>query len=390
MNSHDVFKVFIPNSIIGMGAVESLGTEVRRLGGQKVLIATDDGITRAGLLDRVKQLLIKEGFEVGTFTDCKPDAPVESVKNCAQFAKDGRYDLLIGLGGGSVLDTTKAASILAKAEDIKGIDIFRYLADPKQRGLPKVMIPTTAGTGSEWNKGAVITDDSGIKKVARSDYQLADLTVIDPGLTINLPPKQTADTGMDALAHAIEAYTSPKENIMSQVLSTASIKLIVGNLRTAYGLGSRSIEARYNMSIAAAIALSGMLSVGGAQLPHGMGHALQTKVHCTHGASVSILLPHILEFNMISNLPRFANLAKLMGEKVYGLSEYDGAQKAANAVRRLSSDIGIPQRLRDIGTKREDIPELVDIVFNHQSRSIANNAREVSKEDLKRLYENAW
>ncbi len=387
-------RVRIPNTFMGDGAVENVGALVKQRGGKKVLIITDSGIVQAGLVDEVKKPLEKEGIESATFDGCKSDALISVIKDCAQFAAKGDYDLIIGVGGGSVMDTAKVVRIAAKAKDISTETIRSYFGGVPGPGLPMILIATTAGSGAEMSGAAVVTDDVAggemLKRAIVNECLLPDAVIVDPLMTANLPPRITADTGMDALAHAIEGYTHARANVVSDMFAETALKLVSSNLRSAYGEGSANPEARYSMSVAASLAILAFNTAGGPTLTHGMGHSLQAKAHCTHGAACAIVSPHVMEFNIPACLPRFARIAELMGEKVDGLSPPDAAQKAVDAVRRLSLDVGMPTRLRDIGVKREAIPEIVDILFNVNGRTLINNPRECSKDDALKILEAAW
>jgi len=385
------FWVRVPDTLIGIGAVQNTGTLVKKLAAKKVLIVTDRGVAQAGLVDKVKRSLEEEGIELGIFDACEPDAPVNVIKSCAQFAKEGGYDLMISVGGGSTMDIAKVAAVVATAEDVAQEDINQYVPTKvPRRGLPKIHVPTTAGTGSEVSIAAVITDTDGRKKAILSEYFFPEVAIVDPLMTLNLPPRITADSGMDALSHAIEAYTTVKASIVSDMFAEMTMKLVADNLRTAYSKGSENLEARYNMAIAAHHSSIALSTAGGAILSHGMGYAIQMGIDCTHGVSCSIMLPHVMEFNMLTDQPRYAHMAELMGEKVEGLSLPDAAQKAADAVRQLSLDVNMPQRLRDIGVKKEQIPQLVDILFTYSPRHVSNNPHNCSREDAARIFEAAW
>jgi len=382
------FSVFIPNTSIGIGAVANTGTIVKNLDPKKVLIATDEGLVEAGLIDKVKHPLENEGIEYAVFDGCKPDAPYSVIERCAQVAKEGVYDLIIALGGGSVIDTVKAASVLATGE---GNDIYSCLGQDKVSwpGLPTVFIPTTAGTSAEWTWAAVVTDDSkGIKRSIYSNYLSPKAVIIDPSLTFGLSPHITADTGMDALIHGIEAYTTWKSNLISDMFAEQTIKLVAGNLRTAHGKGNHNVESRYNMAIAAALGFCFIFS--GLGLAHAMAYPLQLKRNISHGVSCAILLPFVMDYNMPVNLPKFAKIAELMGEEVGGLSLRDKALKASEAVRNLSIDVGMPQRMRDVGVKEEDIPDFVDNVLAFQPHVVDANPRNTSKDDVAGIFEAAW
>jgi alcohol dehydrogenase len=288
------------------------------------------------------------------------------------------------------MDNAKLTSILVTAEDISKEDMRQWLGADKitRRGMPKILIPTTSGTGAEWTQPSVVTAD-GRKTAVISVYLLPDVAIVDPLLTLNLPQKITADTGMDALTHAIETYTGLNANQFSDMLEEKAIRLIATNLRTAYAMGPKNVEARYNMSLASMLACNCLL-VSGSNLGHGMAHSLQSVVHdTTHGITCSLMLCPVMEFNMMATLEKQAKIAELMGEDVDGLSLQDRAHRAVEAVRRLSIDVGIPQRLRDIGVKKEDIQTAVDILFS-QPGYIARNPRQCSREEAMKIYESVW
>lgn len=381
------FSIFIPDTLIGVGAVDDLGSIVKGLKAKKVLIATDEGVVTTGLLNKVKYPLDSEGIEYGVFDGCLPDAPFSVIERCAQMAKHGCYDLIIALGGGSVIDTVKAASILAPGDG----DIHSYLGQYKvyHAGLPTVMIPTTAGTAAEWTWAAVVTDDEkGVKRSIYSHYLHPKAVIIDPLLTVALPRNATADTGMDALIHGIEAYTTCRSNVVSDMFAEQTIKLVAGNLRVAHGKGTKNIEARYNMAVAAALGFCFIFS--GLGLAHAMAYPLQLKSQISHGVSCSILLPFVMEYNIPVDLQKYARIAELMGEEIEGLSLRDKAIKSTDAVRKLSIDVEMPQRMRDVGVKKEDIPAFVDNVLTFQPHVVDANPRDASRDAIAKIFEAAW
>jgi len=386
--------VRLPYTLIGTGTVEQIGKMVKHLGGNKVLVVTDPGVVQAGLLEKVKQPLEKEHIEFGVFDKCEPDCPINVVQNCAQFAGEGGYDMLVGLGGGSALDTTKLVSVAAAAEDASHESISSYVVNgPPRRGLQTILIPTTAGTGSEISPVAVLVDVDGVKKAARHEYYLAKIAIVDPLMTQYLPPAITAQTGIDALSHSFEAYLCPTPNILADTLAEMAIKLISENLRTAYCKGAQNLESRYNMAIAATYAMSTLFMSGSTpnvSLYHAMGHSLQIEAKTTHGISLYLVMPAIMEFNLMATPERFAHIANLMGEKVEGLPLREAASKSIDAVKQLAMDVDLPQRLRDIGVKKEQIPKFVEVLFSNYAARIRANPRPLSRDDVTRLYELAW
>jgi alcohol dehydrogenase len=381
------FSLFIPETLIGVGAASDIGKIVKGLKLKKVLIATDKGVVKAGLLENISRPLANEGIAYGVFDECLPDAPFSVIKRCAQLAKEKSYDTIIALGGGSVMDTVKAASVLATGEK----DIYGCLGqyNVSWPGLATIMVPTTAGTAAEWTWAAVVTDDSkDVKRSIYSSYLHPKAVIIDPMLTLDLPPHSTADTGMDALIHGIEAYTTWRCNVVSDMFAEQTIKLVSDNLRAAHGKGSKNIEARYNMAVAAALGFCFIFS--GLGLAHAMAYPLQLKAKISHGISCAILIPFVMEYNLPTNQHRYAKIAELMGERVDGLSMKERAGKSIDAVRSLSMDLDLPQRMRDVGVLKEDIPAFVDNVLEFQPHVTVANPRDASKEAITRIFEAAW
>jgi len=314
-----IVSLHIPHTLTGMGSSRNVSSLVREIKPSNILIITDRNIAGAGLIDNVKLSLEEAGYLFSIFSGCQPDAPSSVVDGCSQVVREGNYDLLIGIGGGSTMDTTKVASVLAP----DGLTFQDFMSGREySRTLPVILIPTTAGTGSEWDEGAVVTDEiAGQKRWIIKEEFLARGAVLDPEMTLNLPRKVTADTGMDALSHAIESYLSPGANIISDLLAEMAMKLIAASLRQAYTRGNEAVEARYNMSLAAAVAMKAAM-LGGASLAHALNNEISMKVHVTHGAAVTILLPHVMQFELTAAPERFARIAELMGEEVTGNTDH--------------------------------------------------------------------
>lgn len=384
------FWIRMPETMIGTGTTNNVGSLVKKLGVRRVLINTDTGVIQAGLIDKVQQSLENEEIDIGIFDKCEPDAPINTIRNCACFAKHGNYDLIVSIGGGSAIDIGKIAAVLAEAENPDQEEIEQYIKTGVPRpGLPKIHIPTTAGTGSEVSWVAVFTDSDKIKKSISSEYFLPKVAIIDPLMTLNLPVKITAESGVDALSHAIESYTSVKANVISDMIAETVIKLISQNLRVACYKGPKNITARYNMAVAATCAAKAFDISGGAMLGHAMGHSLQTAAVCTHGASLSIILPHMIKFNRPMNELKYARLAELMGENVENLNTSEASQKAVEAVNKLITDIGTPPKLSQIGIKKEQIDKIVEYLFTVNTRMLNNNPRNCSREDARQILEAA-
>jgi alcohol dehydrogenase len=372
-------------TVLGKGVIDLLGKEVLALGGRRVLIVTDPGIVAAGMITGPQKALKADGLEVGMFDRVEADPPVRIVDDCIRTLREGHYDLVVGLGGGSTLDVAKGAAALAphgrSALDYVGLDMI------PQRGLPKILIPTTAGTGSEATRVFVMTDEAdNTKKVVYSHYLLAEVALLDPILTLSLPPVVTADTGMDALVHAIEAYVSVNTTPFAEILALEAIALIARNLPKAFAKGG-NFEARYSLLLAANLAGTAFTS-GGLGAVHGLAYVLGTEYHMSHGRANAVMLPHIMRYNLSGDYERYANIAAAMGESVTGLSARAGAWKAVEAVKNLLETIQIPYNLSAYGIPKEDLPRLVEGGLK-QARLFIPNPRDLSAKDVETIYAGA-
>lgn len=379
--------VYIPLTWVGMGKSREIGALAKELGGRNCLIVTDRGVVKAGLIETIGSSLKKAGCAFDVFDRCKPHAPSGVIEECLEVAKRGAYDLLIGVGGGSVMDTAKAVSVLV-AQDMRFHDLIQGRV--KKKGLPKILVPTTAGTGSEWSRTGVYYDETEQEERLVIESPLfADAVIIDPELTRSLPPKVTADSGMDALTHAIEAYTNATPNILSDLLAEASIKMIARHLRSAYRGGDSLGEARYKLSLAAAMAMSA-IAMNGAGLAHFLNPPIVKKAQIPHGEACFLMLPRTMEFNLEARTARYAAIARWMGEEVEARSPREAARQAIEAVEKIGQEVGMPRSLREVGITERDIPEMVEATIkNFQSRIEAKNPRKVTREDLFQLYRTA-
>jgi alcohol dehydrogenase class IV len=380
----DKMSTFLsPNKILlGVGATGQVGKETKFLGAKKVLIVTDKGVLKARLLESIKESLQSEGIDICVFDGVEAEPPARVVNQSAQIAQSEACDVVIGVGGGSSLDVAKGAAIMAtnKGEilDYVGINLF-----PK-RGLPTILIPTTAGTGSEVSRALIITDERDMtKRGVLSDFILSNVAVVDPLLTVSLPQVITAETGIDALSHAIEAYVSVNATPFSDILAIEAIQLVAGNLLTSYSKGG-DVAARFNMMLASTLAGMAFTS-GGLGAVHGLAYVIGTEYHLPHGRSIAIMLPHVMDYNKIGNLSKYARIAQAMGENIQPLSTYEAAEKSVDALRRLLESVNISVRLSDYGSSEADIPRLAEIGMK-QTRLFVPNPRDLVEEDLKNIF----
>jgi len=372
--------------LFGLGAVEKTGAEAQLLKTKKVLIITDTGVIQAGLLDAVEKSLQSVNLPFVIFDGVEPDPRIEVVEKSVEKAKKEGINLIIGLGGGSSLDIAKVTSILmnnsGKIDSFFGIDL---VPNP---GVPVILIPTTAGTGSEVTPIAILSDTKEkLKKGIVSPTLFPEVAIVDPKLTIGLPPSVTAFTGMDALTHAIEAYYSVNATDLSDLLAFRAMELISKNLRMAYAYGE-NLTARSNMmegSLLAGIAFAN----AGVGAVHAFAYPLGGEFHLAHGLTNTLMLPYLMRYNILGCPDRFAQMARAFGEKVEGLSDLDAAETAVRFVERLSDDIRVPRRLRDVGIPEKAIPGLAEAAMK-VTRLLANNPRKVTLEDAVAIYKSAY
>ncbi len=373
-------------TVLGKDAVVQLGKEAKALRAKKAIIVTDPGVVKAGLCRIVQEVLDKASISAKVFDKVEPEPPVRVVEACIAAIKTDDYGLIVGLGGGSALDVAKGAAAIAphggKVLDYVGMDT---IPGP---GLPKILIPTTAGTGSEATRVFVMTDEAdNTKKVVFSDFLMSDVAILDPMLTVSMPSSVTADTGLDALVHAVESYVSVNTTPFAEILALEAVSLIAHNLPIAYAKGTH-LQARYNMLLAANLAGSAFTS-GGLGAVHGLSYVLGTQYHMPHGRSNAIMLPHIMAFNRTGNLEKFVRIGRAMGEVTEGLSLHEASEKSVAAVKKLLTAVGISFRLSDYGIPREDLPILVEGGLK-QSRLFVPNPRDLTESDVRKIYEGAY
>ena len=381
------FAFHIPRTIFGMNTSEQVGVVAKELGATKALIITDQGVHRAGLIKSASDSLQKAGIDFEVFYQMGESAPGSAVLECAKLILEKHYDVVVGIGGGSVLDGAKLAAFAA---DHGGTIEALFNPPPiSKKIISTILVPTTAGTGSEMGIGALWTDEKTHgKMVVFSDLLCADAAVIDPILTMNLPPVITADTGIDVLSHAIEGYTSPKANPVADIVAEKAIRLVAQNLRSAYTQGAKDPEARYNMMLAANLGMTAGY-VSGCYIVHTLSYPVGAMTHQNHGKICGLLLPYVMDFNLISNLERFARIAEFMDEPISGMNTRGKAIRSIQAVKSLVTDLGLPQTLGEIGLTKKDIPAIIDYVYKYYPEQLDWNPRRVDRNDLQRILESA-
>jgi alcohol dehydrogenase len=368
--------------VMGAGSIGKAGEEIRRLKGKRVMVVTDPGLAKTGMVDRLEDLLKKAKITYLRFSDVEADPSYETAVRASESVKAFKADTILGIGGGSAQDVAKVASILATnsgpVSAMFGVDLV-----PKA-GLKRILIPTTAGTGSEVTPIAILSDHKEKLKVGIvSPHLFPSVAILDPELTLGLPPHITVATGMDALIHAVEAYTSKNATAMTDMLALQAIKLIYGSIRTAFSNGT-DVDARSKMMEGSMLAGMAFANAGVTAV-HAFAYPIGAEYHIPHGVANSIMLVPVMEFNMLGNMPKFAHLATAFGENVASLSQRDAALKAVDALRILSRDLQVPARLSSFGIKDESIPDLAKGVMK-VTRLLANNPRLLRVEDAEAIY----
>ncbi len=378
---------FSPNKVImGFGSAAMAAAEVRYLRGKKVLLVTDPGVIKAGLTQPIVESLQAENIPYVLYGEVEPEPPSKIIDNGAAIFKSEGCDLIVGVGGGSSLDVAKGISILTANEgrilDYIGVDTV------PNKGAKMILIPTTAGTGSEVTRVLVMTDEEqNTKNVVFTPFALPDVAIVDPGLTLSLPPVITADTGMDALVHAIEAYVSMNATVFSDIWAEEAIRLIGKHLPVACAKGS-NLNARHNMCLAATLAGLAFTS-GGLGAVHALAYPLGTEYHMTHGRTNAIMLPHVMQFNLPGNPEKYTRIAQLLGKDVDGLSPLESASLAVEAVLDLEDAISMSCQLKDYNIREEDLPLLIEGAMK-QARLFVPNPRDLDEDDVRSIYQQAF
>ena len=385
---NSVLASFSPKKIItGIDSVNSVVEEIRKLGGTKILVVTDPGIIEAGLVEPLLDLIRKENVAVDVFDDVNPDPELRKVEACVSYLKDGNHDLVIGFGGGSPIDVAKYSAVFLKhAGEVRDY-LGRHML--QRRGLPTILIPTTAGTGSEVTWAAVFHDElDHVKKAVWSPFQVADTVIVDPSLTLTMPHTLTIDTGLDALVHALEAYVARDASHLTDALAVKAIWLVNKSLRTVVKDGN-NLEARYDMSVAAMIAGLAFCNAGLGAI-HAMGLLLDGEYGFTHGRSLTVLAPAIMNFNLSANPAKYAQIANALGERTEKLEDEEAGRRAITAFTRLVNDLGVPIRLRDYGIEKERLEEMGKRAFEIGKRLLPMNPRPMGEDDSVRIYQDAY
>jgi alcohol dehydrogenase class IV len=372
--------------IFGSGSILTLASHVKELHAQNPLIVIDKNLAKTGLQERIAKILVSEGIKFTVYDKVEPEPPIELADDGVKVAAKNKCDIVIGIGGGSAMDVAKAIAVLATNKG-SAVDYLGLNKVPKQ-GLPKIMIPTTAGTGSEVTFTAVFVRKNLKKKEGmNSPYLYPELALLDPELTLSLPPAPTAQTGLDALCHAIESYTSINASPVSEMFSLEAIMLIAENLRTCVHDG-KNIAAREKMLLGSLYAGIGLANAGVTAV-HSLSYPLGGKYGVGHGLANTMMLPAVMAFNLPGALTKFTDVACAMGECIDGLPAREAAYLSLDAVEALIEDCGIISTLEKFGIKEKDFPALADVALT-VARPLENNPRKITKEDMIAIYAHAF
>ncbi|MEB2280986.1 iron-containing alcohol dehydrogenase [Lysinibacillus xylanilyticus] len=378
---------FTPVSYTGWGCLSQLLPEVEKLKANNILIITDPFLKELGLTDSIEKPLLENGYATTIYTDIAPEPPLAIGEKLVEFTRKHHFDLVIGLGGGSALDLAKLAAVLA-THDGKVADYLNLTGTKtlENKGLPKILIPTTSGTGSEVTNISVLSLET-TKDVVTHDYLLADVSIVEPALTISLPPKVTAATGVDALTHAIEAYVSVNANEVTDALALQAIKLISGSIRTAVHDGQNK-QARSDMSYGSYLAGLAFFNAGVAGV-HALAYPLGGQFHIAHGDSNAVLLPYVMGYIRQSCEKRMKDILDAMGISTAYLSQEEASYKCVDALKQLVHDVNIPSTLQGFNIPELALEQLTDDA-TMQTRILARSPMPLKREDIYSIYRAAF
>jgi len=382
-------SILLPRTMeIGRDACQKLPQILKSLGIKNPLIITDDMMVKLGYVDNIQHILEEAKISADVFSDTVPEPTEMSISAGVSQVKAQDYDGLIALGGGSPIDSAKAISILGKFGGV--MRDYKFPRQVDETGLPIIAIPTTAGTGSEVTRFTIITDDENNEKLLCVGMGFMPIAaIIDYTLTLSVPPRTTADTGIDAMTHAIEAYISPKRNAYSDQQALAALRLIGPNIQTAYHDG-KDETARETMMLGSTLAGIAFCNSSVA-LVHGMSRPIGAFFHVPHGLSNAMLLPTITEFGISSAPDRYADCARALGVADSSDTDDDANMRLIDFLKNLNKELHVPT-LAEFGVQRADFDKLVNTMCEQAfaSGSPNNNPRIPNLEEMIQLYTMLW
>ncbi|MCA1952375.1 MAG: iron-containing alcohol dehydrogenase [Hyphomicrobiales bacterium] len=383
-----MFTFHTPPAIVaGIGATREIAGHVRPILGDRILLVTDKGLRRLGLVDPILRNLAMNGIAVAIFDDVAPDPPEENALVGVQIAKRHRASGVLALGGGSPMDVAKIIALISRSnEPLSAIYGVNAAKGPR---MPLVAVPTTAGTGSEATPIAILTTGTAEKKGVVSPLLLPDMAILDAELTLGLPKAITAATGIDAMVHAIEAYSSgsANNNPISRTLAREALRLLGANIREAATNGGNR-EARAAMLLGSLLAGQAFANSPVAAV-HALAYPIGGHFHVPHGLSNALVLPHVLRFNMPEAGGLYAEIAGDAFPDLAGLPAENRGEAFVLALEALAQALEVPRRLRDVGIPQEALPVLVRDAMK-QTRLLINNPRPLTENDAATIYAAAW
>ena len=372
-------------SYFGAGAISEVVTEAQKRAFKKILVVTDPDLIKFGVTDKVTKLLTEAGIPFEVFSNVKANPTVACVKDGVEvFAKAGA-DSIVAVGGGSAMDTAKAIGIITNNPEFADVVSLEGVADTKKPCVPIIAVPTTAGTAAEVTINYVITDEEKKRKFVCVDpHDIPIVAVVDSDMMSSMPKGLTASTGMDALTHAIEGYTTLAAWELTDMMHLKAIEIIARSLRKAV---ENDPEGREGMALGQYVAGMGFSNVG-LGVVHGMAHPLGAFYDTPHGIANAVLLPYVMEYNAPYTGEKFKYIAEAMGVDTTGMDEDAYRKAAVDAVRQLSKDVGIPEKLHEIGVKEEDLQALSESAF--ADVCTGGNPRPCTVESILEIYKKAF
>lgn len=382
-----IFKFQTINRIVyGEGAVQQLGAEVARLKGKRVMVITDKGLFEHNVHLPVLQALAAENIYAEVFSDVELDPSPESIEKTASYIKDFKADVLVGLGGGSALDSTKAIAL--RVSHPGPIEQYIGMQLVPSACMPTVLIPTTAGTGSEMTSITILNDPvTESKRGIVSEYLYAKCVILDPALTLTLPPFYTAITGLDALVHAMESYVSVAATPFTDCVNIHAIEIICAYLRKAYAQG-RDITARSQMLFASSMCGMGFSNTQNGVI-HALGMAVPSHYHLPHGLMMAAVAPMGIQFNAIAAPEKYAKIAGFLGSAQSGISVLERAKSAEHGFRNLMADLNIEAGLAPYGVDKKYLKGIAELAASTR-RLMDSNPRQATAQELEILLEHNY
>ena len=373
-------------SYFGAGAIREIVPEVRGRGAKKVLVVTDSALMKAQVATKVTQVLDEAGVAYEVYDKIKPNPTIENVQEGVAACKAAGADLIVAIGGGSAIDTSKAIAIIMTNPEFSDVRSLEGASPTKHKALPIIAVSTTSGTAAEVTINYVITDTERHRKFVCADpHDIPVVAIVDEDMVMSMPPKLCASTGMDALVHAIEGFITKGAWELTDMMHIKAIEIIAKNLRASVK-GDRT--ARGNMALGQYIAGMGFSNVG-LGIDHSMAHPLSAVYDIPHGMACAILLAPVLKFNAPATGERYRAIAAAMGVPGTETMTQEAYQQAAiDAVQQLADDVGIPRRLSELGVKQEDIPFLAQSAM--ADACTPGNPRDVTQEAIEEIYHSIY